>query len=202
VTVLLEVRGAVKRYGGVQALSDCSFTVEEGSIAGLIGPNGSGKTTVFNVVTGYERADAGRVLLAGRDITGVQASRIGGMGVGRTFQLARVFSRLTLLENLKVGRAGVPRARHGEMYSDARCLELLAFVGLARLASAQAGTLSYGQRKLLELAMVLAQEPRVVLLEVRGAGWPGRPPGPEGSSSGPPVSAPRDARRRSCSPSR
>ena len=169
-TTLLEVQGAVKRFGGLQALSECSFTVDEGAIAGLIGPNGSGKTTMFNVITGYERADAGRVLFDGRDITNAPAGRIGGLGIGRTFQLTRVFGRLTLLENLKVGRAGVPRARRNELYSDTRCTDLLAFVGLAHLAQVQAGTLSYGQRKLVELAMVLAQEPRVVLLDEPAGG--------------------------------
>ena len=169
-TSLLEVRGVVKNFGGVQALAECSFSVNEGSIVGLIGPNGSGKTTMFNVVTGYERADAGTVTLDGRDITSVSASRIASLGVGRTFQLTRVFSRLTVTENLLVGRAGVPRSRHRELYSEARCAELLDFVGLARLARAPAGTLSYGQRKMIELAMVLAQEPRIVLLDEPAGG--------------------------------
>jgi ABC-type branched-subunit amino acid transport system ATPase component len=170
VTALLDVEGVVKNYGGLRALAECTFTVDEGTIVGLIGPNGSGKTTMFNVITGYERADAGRVLFQGRDVTNVPAGRIGGMGVGRTFQLTRVFGRLTLLENLQVGRAGVPRSRHRELYGETRCLDLLDFVGLAHLARVPAGTLSYGQRKLVELAMVLAQEPRVVLLDEPAGG--------------------------------
>jgi len=169
-TALLEVRGAVKNFGGVQALAECSFAVEKGAVIGLIGPNGSGKTTMFNVITGYERADAGTVTFDGRDITNAPAHRIGSLGVGRTFQLTRVFGRLTVAENLQVGRAGVPRARHQELYSDARCAELLGFVGLARLADVPAGTLSYGQRKLLELATVLAQDPRIVLLDEPAGG--------------------------------
>jgi ABC-type branched-subunit amino acid transport system ATPase component len=169
-SALLEVRGVGKSFGGLRALADCSFEVEEGSIAGLIGPNGSGKTTVFNVVTGYERADAGRVSLGGREIGRLAPGRICELGIGRTFQLTRVFPRLTLMENLQVGRAGVARARRRALYAEARCLELLGFVGLAELAHSLAGTLSYGQRKLVELTMVLAQDPRVVLLDEPAGG--------------------------------
>lgn len=169
-TALLEVREVRKSFGGLQALNGCSLTVQEGTVAGLIGPNGSGKTTLFNVITGYERADAGTVAFGGQDVTGLATGKIGGLGVGRTFQLTRVFNRLTLLENLQVGRAGVPRERRGELYGQARCMELLDFVGLTALAQAQAGSLSYGQRKLVELAMVLAQEPKVVLLDEPAGG--------------------------------
>jgi ABC-type branched-subunit amino acid transport system ATPase component len=169
-SALLEVRGVGKSFGGLLALADCSFEVEEGSIAGLIGPNGSGKTTVFNIITGYERADAGRVSLGGREIGGLAPGRVCALGIGRTFQLTRVFPRLTLLENLQVGRAGVARARRGALYAEARCLDLLGLVGLADLAGVRAGTLSYGQRKLVELTMVLAQDPRVVLLDEPAGG--------------------------------
>jgi len=169
-SALLEVSDVRKSFGGLQALSGCSFTVERGSITGLIGPNGSGKTTMFNVITGYEHADSGAVRFDGHEITGIPAGKVGGLGVGRTFQLSRVFGRLTLLENLRVGRRGVPRARRAELFSDQRCMELLDFVGLARLAQEPAGSLSYGQRKLLELAMVLAQEPSVILLDEPAGG--------------------------------
>jgi ABC-type branched-subunit amino acid transport system ATPase component len=169
-TDLLEVWELRKSFGGVQALSDCSFTVAEGSIAGLIGPNGSGKTTAFNVVTGYERADGGRVLLRGRNVTGARPERVCASGIGRTFQITRVFGRLTLLENLRVGSAGVPRERRRELYGDARCLELLDSVGLAGYANTTAGALSYGQRKLLELVLVLAQRPRIILLDEPAGG--------------------------------
>ena len=169
-TTLLEVQGITKSFGGLRALDDCSFDVEEGSIVGLIGPNGSGKTTMFNVITGYERADSGVVLLGGDELTKTPPGRICELGVGRTFQLTRVFARLTLLENLQVGRAGVPRSRRQELFNDGRCMQLLDFVGLAELARLQAGTLSYGQRKLVELAMILAQDPRVVLLDEPAGG--------------------------------
>jgi neutral amino acid transport system ATP-binding protein len=170
VTDVLEVLDVQKSFGGLQALSGCTFSVEEGTVAGLIGPNGSGKTTMFNVITGYERADSGTVRFAGRDITRSSTSAIGGGGVGRTFQLTRVFGRLTLLDNLRVGSRGVARSRRKELYSLDRCMELLEFVGLARMAGAHAGTLSYGQRKLVELAMVLAQDPKVILLDEPAGG--------------------------------
>jgi ABC-type branched-subunit amino acid transport system ATPase component len=169
-TALLEVRDIKKSFGGLQALSGCSFAVEAGSVTGLIGPNGSGKTTMFNVITGYESADSGVVRFDGQEVTGMSPGRACSLGIGRTFQLTRVFARLTLLENLKVGSRGVPRSQRKELYSPQRCRELLDFVGLMRLANEQAGTLSYGQRKLVELAMVLAQEPKVILLDEPAGG--------------------------------
>jgi ABC-type branched-subunit amino acid transport system ATPase component len=169
-TALLEVSGVTKSFGGLRALSECSFEVEKGSVTGLIGPNGSGKTTMFNVITGYERADSGTIRFDGRDVSGLAADKVGGLGLGRTFQLTRVFGRLDLLDNIRVGSRGVPRSRRKELYSDDRCHELLDFVGLTHLAHEQAGSLSYGQRKLVELAMVLAQEPSVILLDEPAGG--------------------------------
>ncbi|HEX5405577.1 MAG TPA: ABC transporter ATP-binding protein [Pseudonocardiaceae bacterium] len=169
-TALLEVSGITKSFGGLQALSECSFEVEKGSVTGLIGPNGSGKTTVFNIITGYERADSGTIRFDGRDVSGLAADKVGGLGLGRTFQLTRVFGRLDLFDNIRVGSRGVPRSRRKELYSDDRCHELLDFVGLTHLAHERAGSLSYGQRKLVELAMVLAQEPSVILLDEPAGG--------------------------------
>lgn len=169
-TALLEVSGVTKSFGGLRALSECSLEVAKGSVTGLIGPNGSGKTTMFNVITGYERADSGTIRFDGRDVSGFAADKVGGLGLGRTFQLTRVFGRLNLLDNIRVGSRGVPRSRRKELYCDERCHELLDFVGLTRLAREQAGSLSYGQRKLVELAMVLAQEPSVILLDEPAGG--------------------------------
>jgi ABC-type branched-subunit amino acid transport system ATPase component len=169
-TALLEVSDIRKSFGGLQALSGCSFAVEEGTVTGLIGPNGSGKTTMFNVITGYERADSGVVRIGGREVTGSSPGQICSLGLGRTFQLTRVFARLTLLENIQVGSRGVPRSKRKELYSPERCRELLDFVGLTRLANEHAGSLSYGQRKLVELATVLAQEPRIILLDEPAGG--------------------------------
>ena len=99
---LLEAQNVSKAFGGISALDACSITLEQGSITGLIGPNGSGKTTLFNVITGYDRADQGRVVFDGHPITNATPDRIFQMGIGRTFQLTRIFPRLTVLENMHV----------------------------------------------------------------------------------------------------
>jgi neutral amino acid transport system ATP-binding protein len=165
-TAELRTEGVTKSFGGVQALADCSLTVPAGQITGLIGPNGSGKTTLFNVMTGYERIDAGRVYLGDQQITGAPPHRVFALGVGRTFQLTRVFPRLTVLENMLVP---AQRGRSGREHRQ-RALDLLAFTGIAGHAGALAGTLSYGQRKLLELAYVLVADPAVVLLDEPAGG--------------------------------
>ena len=171
---LLEVAGLSRRFGGLVAVDGCSFTVAEGGVTGLIGPNGSGKTTIFNLVTGFLRPDAGQVLLRSRPITGLAPDRVHRRGVGRTFQLARIFPRLSVLENLlvPVRRAG-PLALLGGWRPAAemrRARERLELLGLDRLAAEPAGQLSYGQRKLLELGAVLMSEPSLVLLDEPASG--------------------------------
>jgi branched-chain amino acid transport system ATP-binding protein len=168
---LIEVSGVVKAYGGVRALNGASLEVEDGQINGLIGPNGSGKTTLFNVVTGYERIQQGHVRFNGMDITNAPPDRVFKLGIGRTFQLTRMFARLTVLENMLVATQrdeswlrGVLRLA-GSHSERRRALELLDFVGLTRLAHDPAGNLSYGQRKLLELASLLVADPAVLLLD-------------------------------------
>ncbi len=174
-TAALRAEGIGKAFGGVQALDDCTVTVAPGSITGLIGPNGSGKTTLFNIITGYERPDTGDVYLADRKITGASAQHVFALGLGRTFQLTRIFPRLTLLENMLVAARpsrvrGRLLARAGGRADRRRALELLEFTGIDQYATALAGTLSYGQRKLLELATVLAADPAVVLLDEPAGG--------------------------------
>jgi neutral amino acid transport system ATP-binding protein len=165
-TADLRAEGVTKSFGGVQALADCSLVAPAGQITGLIGPNGSGKTTLFNVMTGYERIDAGQVFLGERRITSAPPPRVFALGVGRTFQLTRVFPRLTVLENMLVpAQRGRTARQHRQ-----RALDLLAFTGIADHAHALAGTLSYGQRKLLELAYVLVADPAVVLLDEPAGG--------------------------------
>jgi neutral amino acid transport system ATP-binding protein len=182
-TALLRTEGVSKAFGGVQALSECSIEVEKGSIAGLIGPNGSGKTTLFNVITGYERVDSGRVYLADREITNASPDKVFTSGIGRTFQLTRVFPRLTVMENMivaaqhkerahgrrKGGRSN-PFARAGGPATRRRATELLEFTGIANHGAALADTLSYGQRKLLELSYVLMADPAIVLLDEPAGG--------------------------------
>ena len=167
---ILTVTKINKAFGGLQALDENSFSVREGSITGLIGPNGSGKTTMFNIITGYEKPDSGQVHYDQRDITKFEPGEVCTLGIGRTFQLTRVFGRLNLIENIQVGSSGVPKAKRKEMYNTEKCLELLEFVGLTKLALEKAGNLSYGQRKLVELATILAQEPRLILLDEPAGG--------------------------------
>jgi branched-chain amino acid transport system ATP-binding protein len=173
---LIEVRGVVKAYGGIKALNGCDLDVVEGEINGLIGPNGSGKTTLFNVVTGYENVQEGQVTLSGKEITGASPDRVFGLGIGRTFQLTRMFARLTVLENVLVAtqrEEGWVRSMTrlaGSHSERARALELLDFVGITRLANEPAGNLSFGQRKLLELASLLIADPAVLLLDEPAGG--------------------------------
>src|SRR6478609_1635486 len=134
---LLEIHGISKAFGGIRALDACSLTVEQGSITGLIGPNGSGKTTLFNVITGYERPDAGTVTFKGTDITHASPSRIFGLGLGRTFQLVRIFPRLTVMENMHIAvqRRGIRALlqRWTSPHERAHAQELLDFVGISHL---------------------------------------------------------------------
>jgi len=175
-TNLIDVQGVSKSYGGVQALSLCNLEVREGEINGLIGPNGSGKTTLFNVITGYERIQQGRVHFNGSEITNAPPDRVFKLGIGRTFQLTRLFARLTVLENMLVATQrkegwlrGVMRLA-GSASEKRRATELLDFVGITRLAHEPAGNLSYGQRKLLELASLLVADPAILLLDEPAGG--------------------------------
>jgi ABC-type branched-subunit amino acid transport system ATPase component len=175
-TNLIEVKGVSKSYGGVNALSLCDLQVEQGEINGLIGPNGSGKTTLFNVITGYERIQQGVVHFNGGEITNAPPDRVFKLGIGRTFQLTRLFTRLTVLENMLVATQrdegwlrGVLRLA-GSASERRRAMELLDFVGITRLAHEPAANLSYGQRKLLELASLLVADPAVLLLDEPAGG--------------------------------
>ena len=177
-TALLRTDGLMKAYGGVQALNGASISVDEGTVAGLIGPNGSGKTTLFNVITGYQRPDAGEVWFGDKAITNLAPDKVFAAGIGRTFQLTRIFARLTVLENMLVAAQVTEKpknllARFGRdawTHHRRRALELLEFVGIERHASVLAGSLSYGQRKLLELAYILVADPAVILLDEPAGG--------------------------------
>ena len=163
-SALLRTEGVHKSFGGVRALDKCTIEVAEGTVAGLIGPNGSGKTTLFNVITGYAKADEGEVYLADRRITNIAPNKVFALGIGRTFQLTRIFPSLTAMENMLVAYRGT-RAAYRR-----RAMELLEFVGIAGYHAAPAGTLSYGQRKLLELACVLVADPAIILLDEPAGG--------------------------------
>ncbi len=171
---LLEAKNISKAFGGIQALDTCSVNVEQGTVTGLIGPNGSGKTTLFNVITGYERIDQGDIHFDGIPITGATPDRIFELGLGRTFQLTRIFPRLTVLENVHVAaqRKGLRALlrRWGSFHEQQHALELLEFVGIAHLKDLPAGNLSFGQKKLLEFAFILVANPRVILLDEPAGG--------------------------------
>jgi branched-chain amino acid transport system ATP-binding protein len=175
VSSLLAATGLTKRFGGVVANHQVSFTVGPGELVGVIGPNGAGKSTLFDLITGVTRPDLGRVLLDGREITGLRPDQISRLGVARTFQKLRPFTGMTALENVMIGAfqktADVAAARTAAE-------AMLARVGLGDRAQAHARGLSTGQRKRLELARALATGPRLLLLdEVTGGVDPGAIPG-------------------------
>lgn len=171
---LLELHNVTKDFGGLRAVDHVSFQVKRGSITALIGPNGAGKTTLFNVITGLLKPTEGQVVFSGTDITGWPPHRIIRLGMSRTFQIPREFMELTVLENVV---AHWPVRGVKALFSPAlgaeeldKAMSLLEFIGLADLAHAKARDLSYGQRKLLELAAALIQEPQCVLLDEPAAG--------------------------------
>ena len=167
---LLEVEALSKTFGGLRAVDRLSFAVGEGEIVGLLGPNGSGKTTTFNLVAGALRADGGEIRFAGRRITRSAPSLRAQLGIARTFQLVRMFPNLTVLENVLVGRLyGRDRvASPGQARTEA--LALLDLVGVEQKRDAPAVNLTLGERKRLEIARALAARPRLLLLDEPAAG--------------------------------
>ncbi|UUU25843.1 ABC transporter ATP-binding protein [Streptomyces sp. DSM 40750] len=170
----LATTGLTKAFGGVTALDSATVTFHHGKVNALIGPNGSGKTTFFNCVTGMIRPDSGRVTYRGRDLTGRPPHRIARAGIGRSFQLCRVFPRMTVLDNLLA--AVRPRgltgqlARSGTRAETERARYWLTRMGIEHLEQAEARQLSWGQQKLLELAGVLTSEPELILLDEPAGG--------------------------------
>jgi len=181
----LAVRGLAVQFGGVSALADVSFAVQPGTITSLIGPNGAGKTTAFNAITGYLRPSRGSVLYDGVPLDGLRPSQISRRGVVRTFQKTSVFPALGVEANVMVGlhlrgRAGLwsilagrPAVRAEEARLAAQATELLAFVGLAHRRGVEASALPYGEQRLVELAVALAAQPRMLLLDEPAAGMTG-----------------------------
>ena len=172
---MLEVRGLSKSFGGFRAVSGVDLAVAEGEIAAVIGPNGAGKSTLFNLITGHLQPTAGRVLVDGRDITGVAPHKICGMGLGRSFQRTNIFPKLTVLENVQAAFL-VHRGQGPNFWSRSEKLflgeseALLASIGLGDQARFTAGTLSYGNQRQLELGIALASDPKILLLDEPTAG--------------------------------
>ena len=176
----LQVHEVVRAFDGVRAVDGASLEVEPGSITGLIGPNGAGKSTLFHCISGFLRPQSGRVLLDGKRIDGRAPHRIARAGLIRTFQTPRALTRMTVLENVmlaapnhpgeRLGGSLAPRARRREREVTVRAAELLELVRLDGHSDALAGTLSGGQRKLLELVRALMAEPRILLLDEPMAG--------------------------------
>ena len=181
-SALLEAKGIAKRFGGVQAVNDVSFSIAPRQIYGLIGPNGAGKTTLFNLLTGIYAPNAGSFLFDARDISGLRPDRIAAAGIARTFQNIRLFANLSALENVMIGRhvrtrAGVigavlrnKRTLEEEKDIERRGLELLDYVGIRSRANDAASNLPYGDQRRLEIARALATEPRLLALDEPAAG--------------------------------
>jgi len=180
---ILELTSLTKRFGGLVAVDNVSFSIKRGEVFALIGPNGAGKTTLFNNVTGLYTPTAGRVVFDGRDITGFKPHQVARFGIARTFQNIRLFDFMTCLDNVRVGRHvrmkakvwdslfKLPRERREEERVTEEAMELLRFVGIQRQANQYARNLPYGQQRRLEIARALATEPKLLLLDEPAAGF-------------------------------
>jgi branched-chain amino acid transport system ATP-binding protein len=161
-SLILDVKGVTKRFGGITANKEITFDVKQGEILGIIGPNGAGKSTLFDLITNFQTPDSGGVFFDGHEITGLRPDRISARGIGRTFQKLKPFSDLTVTQNVMVGAlAKTPRMK---VARDA-AFEALAFVDLLEKRNHFARELSTGQRKRLELARALATQPRLILMD-------------------------------------
>ncbi len=171
---MLTIHNINKSFGGLHAVKDCSFTAEEGKITALIGPNGAGKTTAFNIISGTLRPDSGEVHLEGKPITGLHPHKITRRGMSRTFQISRNFEDLTVLENLiaQSPYQGLRNLFRPAIASseEEKAMEMLEFLNISRLAREEARSLSYGQKKLMDLAALLMSNPRIILLDEPAGG--------------------------------
>jgi branched-chain amino acid transport system ATP-binding protein len=171
----LEVSGLSKSFGGVRAVHDVSFALRQTELLAMIGPNGAGKSTCFNMLNGQLRPDAGRIRLFGHDIVGLRPRQVWRLGVGRTFQITATFNSMTVIENVQMTLVSHHRrlramlAFMGDLYRD-EASDLLALVGMADQANRISSTLAYGDLKRLELAMALANEPKILLMDEPTAG--------------------------------
>lgn len=174
-TPLLDVRNLAKAFGGIRAVDDVSFVLHPGEMLALIGPNGAGKSTCFNMLMGQLKPDSGTVFLSGENITGLGTAKIWRKGVGRTFQITATYPSMTVIENVQTAllsyrrRLFDPLSRARSIYTE-EAMALLAQVGMAEQAGRSAGILAYGDLKRLELAIALANEPDLLLMDEPTAG--------------------------------
>jgi len=179
---VLKTEGLTKHFGGLVAVSDFNVEIEKGELVGLIGPNGSGKTTIFNLITGLYKPTEGEIVFDGRNISGWRPDRITGLGIARTFQNIRLFTELSVLDNVRVGyhlrldsspfvaAVGLPTYRREEAEITEKSMQLLDIVELDDVAQEKAGGLPYGQQRKLEIARALATQPQLLLLDEPAAG--------------------------------
>lgn len=164
---LLEVHNITKRFGGLVAVNDLSLSVNQGEILGMIGPNGAGKTTAFNMISGYYQADEGKVIFDGKDITKLRPDQVCKLGLARTFQVVKPFPHLSVLDNVIVGAYN---RTNDKQTARQKAREILEFLGMGNMTGQLAGGLSVAGRKRLEIAKVLATEPKMILLDEAMAG--------------------------------
>jgi len=179
---MLEIHDLSKRFGGLQAVGNVSFSVPQGAIKALVGPNGAGKTTLFNLISGVMPPDSGAIRFCNDEIQGLQPYQVAAKGMSRTFQHIRLFTHMTALENVMIGRhmhgkagflAGMlnlPWTSKEEKRLRERSLEIMAFLGIAEFADTEATSLAYGQQRILEISRALACEPKLLLLDEPAAG--------------------------------
>jgi branched-chain amino acid transport system ATP-binding protein len=179
---ILEISNLTKSFGGIRAVRDVSITIEQGSISSIIGPNGAGKTTLFNLLTGIYKPNDGKILFNGRDITGLRPDQVNAAGIARTFQNIRLFSNMSVLENVIVGAhsrlnvslwrtlLSTPGFRRQEVEVREKALRLLQFVGLAGKGDEISRNLPYGDQRRIEIARALASDPKLILFDEPTAG--------------------------------
>lgn len=179
---ILEIRDLSRSFGGLKAVNNVSFGVKKGTIKALIGPNGAGKTTLFNLISGFLKPESGSIIFNNRQIQGLKPYQVAELGLARTFQHIRLFPKMTVLENIMIGRhihskaefisgmLNLPRTWREERAIREKSIEIMDFLGISELGDIEATSLAYGQQRVVELARAFACEPKLLLLDEPAAG--------------------------------